>query len=356
MGRKIRIPGLLMYCQHKVNLNPHDMKNKAITCLLIFSLYIFTGCKGQKPFGQNLVTEQATIALPAVKGRIDHLDADVNKKIVYVAALGNNSLEVVDIKAGKKIHSIAGLDEPQGVCYLPQTQEIFIANGGNGDCYFYNAGSFEKTATVHLSSDADDVRYDSIHEKIYVGYGEGGIAIIDARQHKQIGNIQLPAHPEGFQLDANLNKLFINVPDAHQIAVADISSFKITNEWNTGELHSNFPMTIDRNSHVIFIGYRRPAKLVAMDEVSGTVLSTTDLVSDVDDIFYDEKQKRIYASGGGGFIMIYQWQKPQLKLIAKLTTRNGARTSLLIPALNLFILAERETSNDPASLKLYKTN
>ena len=121
-----------------------------------------------------------TISLPGIKGRIDHLDINLKDQIAYIAALGSDAVEVVDLNNSKVLHSITGLDEPQGVGYIPQHNEIFIANGGNGDCYFYNATTFAKVATIHLKSDADDVRYDSIDRKIYVGYGSGGIAIISA--------------------------------------------------------------------------------------------------------------------------------------------------------------------------------
>ena len=322
---------------------------------IILLVFICTGCKGQKPFGTNMLAQQTTIPMPGIKGRIDHLDINLKEKIVYIAALGNNSLEIVDINKRKVLHSITGLNEPQGVAYIPQQQELFIANAGNGDCYFYNAQSFERTATIHLSSDADDVRYDSIDKKIYVGYGEGGIAIIDAMQHKQTGNIKLPAHPEGFQLDKKLNKIFINVPDAHQIDVGDLNSFELISKWNTGDLRSNFPLAIDTINHVIFIGYRRPSKLVAVDEVSGVTLTTGDLVNDADDIFFDEKENKIYASGGGGFITIYQWEKLKIKQIAKIYTSDGARTSLLVPAFKLFILAARASNNNNAELQVYET-
>jgi DNA-binding beta-propeller fold protein YncE len=294
------------------------------------------------------------IPMTSVKGRIDHLDVNLKSKIVYVAALGNNSVEATDISKGTVLHSIKGLDEPQGVAYIPQQHEIFVANGGSGDCYFYDATSFEKIATLHLSSDADDVRYDSTTGLIYVGYGEGGISIIDAKQHKQINDIKLPAHPEGFQLDKKQGKIFINVPDARQIAVADLNSFEIIATWSTGELRSNFPLAIDTAGHVVFVGYRHPARLVALNENSGAVLNTTDLVSDVDDIFYDENTGKIYASGGGGFVTIYQWQKTKIKELGKVSTRNGARTSLLIPELKLFILAARASIDKNAELQIYK--
>src|SRR5437773_1444789 len=78
---------------------------------------------------------EKVIPLSSVTGRIDHMDVNLKSNIVYVAALGNNSVEVVDIMRGTVLHSIKGVDEPQGVAYLPQQQEIFVANGGNGDCY-----------------------------------------------------------------------------------------------------------------------------------------------------------------------------------------------------------------------------
>src|SRR5665213_3186848 len=129
-------------------------KMTGFALLLILLCSGFYGCKGQGSFGINLLQLRKTIELPAVKGRIDHLDINLKDQILYVAALGNNTLEAVDLRTGKVIHSIKGLDEPQGVGYIPQTGEILVANGGSGDCYFYDARSFGKTATIHLDSDA----------------------------------------------------------------------------------------------------------------------------------------------------------------------------------------------------------
>jgi len=327
-----------------------------IIFLFFCFVFIYSGCKGQKPFGENLLLKQKTIPLTGIKGRIDHMDVNLKEQIVYVAALGNNSLEIVDINRKNVLHSIKGLDEPQGVAYIPQQQEIFVANGGNGDCYFYNSKSFEKTGTIHLSSDADDVRYDSTDKKIYVGYGDGGIAVIEAESHQQIANIKLPAHPEGFQLDKQRNKLFVNIPDAKQIAVIDLKQYKIINIWSTGELRANFPIALDTIHHHIFIGYRHPAKLVMMNEGTGLIISSADMVSDVDDVYIDETTETIFASGGGGIICIYQWQNLILKQVAYISTSSGARTSLLIPGLKIFVLAARADQNNKAALQVYRTD
>jgi hypothetical protein len=330
------------------------MKNNFLPLIFIFSSFYYTGCKAQEPFGQNYLQVNKIIPLPNVKGRIDHLDINLREQILYIAALGNNSVEIVDLKKGKVIHTLTGLNEPQGVCYIPDKQEIFVANGGNGDCYFFNAFTFEKTATVHLSSDADDVRYDSINSKIYIGYGEGGIAVIDANTHRHLSDIKLPAHPEGFQLDKAANVILVNVPDKNMIGVIDLTQLKLIDKWTRNSPTANFPMAIDNIQQYAFIGYRHPAKLVVLDVKTGKDININNMVSDVDDLYFDHEKKRVYVSGGGGFINIFQEDGSLFKQVANIPTRSGARTSLFIPALQIFVVAERAESGKPAQLSVYE--
>jgi DNA-binding beta-propeller fold protein YncE len=329
------------------------MKNNFLPLIFILPGFCFTGCKAQASFGQNYLQVNKIIPLPNVKGRIDHLDINLREQILYIAALGNNSVEIVDLKKGKVIHTLTGLNEPQGVCYIPGKQEIFVANGGNGDCYFFNAFNFEKTATVHLSSDADDVRYDSINSKIYIGYGEGGIAVIDANTHRHLSDIKLPAHPEGFQLDKAANVILVNVPDKNMIGVIDLTQLKLIDKWTRNSPTANFPMAIDNIQQYAFIGYRHPAKLVVLDVKTGKDININNMVSDVDDLYFDHEKKRVYVSGGGGFINIFQEDGSLFKQVANIPTRSGARTSLFIPALQIFVVAERAESGKPAQLSVY---
>lgn len=316
---------------------------------------LYTGCKAQPVYGTKYLQQEKQIPLQNVHGRIDHMDVNLQDKIVYVAALGNNTVEVVDIAGGKVIHSITGLDEPQGVGYIPKTKELFIANGGNGDCYFYNAGTFEKTATLHLSSDADDVRYDSATQKIYVGYGDGGIAEIDAISHTLLSDIKLPGHPEGFQLDKGLNIIYVNIPGKNMVGVVNIGQRQLVNSWKRDRPAANFPMAISSKDHTVFIGYRHPAKLVVLNGQTGKETGQYNMVCDADDVYYDEQAGLVYISGGEGFINVFSNENGSFKQVANIAGKSGARTSLLIPSMHTFILAERATGGNPAQLTIYRT-
>ncbi len=293
----------------------------------------------------------AAIPLPGVKGRIDHLAFEPKHQRLFVAALGNNSVEVVDLKTKNVIHSIKNLSEPQGIVYIPQTNSVFVANGGNGKVEVFDAKTYQRTAIIQLPGDADNVRYDSLSMTIYVGYGEGGIALIDARTFLLKTEITLSAHPESFQLDISAAKIYVNVPGRHQVEVIDLTKKRVTTRWELTQAVSNFPMCLEESLHQLFIGCRRPPKLLVKDTKSGETVYSVDIEGDVDDIFYNKAAKQIYLSCGSGYVDVFQ-QFADDKYIekGKIRTHRGARTCLFIPELQQLIVASPADASQKASL------
>src|SRR6185503_5851459 len=121
---------------------------------------------------KDLLHLKAKIPLPGVGGRIDHLAYDAAGHRLFVAALGNNTVEVVDLATRTRLHPITGLHEPQGVQYLPTPGKLVVANGGDGACIFFDGKSYAEIGRVALGDDADNVRFDG--SRVYVGYGSGG--------------------------------------------------------------------------------------------------------------------------------------------------------------------------------------
>lgn len=325
--------------------------------LFISILFFLEGCDAQPAQNSQELSLINTISLPGVSGRIDHLAFDPRTQRVFVAALGNNTVEIVDLKTSKVIHSISQLSEPQGIAFIASNNSIVVANGGTGVCDVFNAVSFEKTNAIQLQGDADNVRYDSINSKIYVGYGDGGIAIIDAVTFKQVGDIKLEGHPESFQIDGVAKKIYVNVPGKQQIEVIDLDKNQVTDRWKMTEARSNFPMSLDVANHRLFIACRRPAKLLVLDNQTGKLITSVETDSDVDDVFYDQPTKNIYMSCGGGYIDIIKQQSSEsYQLSGKVSTKSGARTSLMIPQLRNLLVVSPKSISDPASLLIYRIN
>jgi DNA-binding beta-propeller fold protein YncE len=308
-------------------------------------------------WGQSGASEplklEATIPMADVQGRIDHLSVDLNNQRLFVAALGNNTVEVLDIKGAKRLHTISGLHEPQGVLYVPGDNRLFVANAKDGTCRIYDASSFQLLRTIDYGEDADNIRFDAPAKQVYAGYGSGALGVLDLSGNR-LGDIKLGAHPESFQLEKKGARIFVNLPDSRKIAVVDRKKNAVVGQWETGGPLANFPMALDEANHRLFTVCRRPAVLVVLNTDSGAVVAKIPTVGDSDDVFYDATRKRIYASGGEGAIAVLQQQDPDhYQETARIPTVKGGRTSLFVPELGRLFLAVRKQGSEDAAIRVY---
>jgi DNA-binding beta-propeller fold protein YncE len=296
---------------------------------------------------------ERTIALPNVSGRIDHLAYDAGRNRLIVAELGNNTVDIIDLTTGTVLHRITGLKEPQGVAYLPDPNVIVAANADGGDVRFFDGTTFAMRGSIPLGNDADNIRTDPRNRQVLVGYGEGGIAVIDAARPAKIGDIRLGAHPESFRISVAAGRIFANLPDARRIAVLDLASGKEIASWSPPGLRGNFPMALDERGHAVIVVFRNPARLVLLDMDTGVVKASAGTCSDADDVFFDDRRQRIYVSCGAGLIDVVM--RDGLKRIAYITTTSGARTSLFAPETDRFYLAVRAgLISGEAAIQVYR--
>jgi DNA-binding beta-propeller fold protein YncE len=298
-----------------------------------------------------------TIGLPSVEGRIDHLAVDVGAQRLYVAALGNSTVEVLDLKNGNHLKSVPGFREPQGIAVVPDAKVVAIANGQGEGVQFIDAGDFHPTKTVQLGDDSDNARYDAAAKRLFVGYGGGALAAVGPADGKVIGEAKLSGHPESFQLERSGSRVFVNVPGSDQIAVVDRATLKVMATWPVTTAKSNFPMALDEANHRLFIGCRRPAKILMYDTTTGKESGSFDIVGDTDDLFYDAVRKRIYVSGGEGYLDVFQEQDVnRFARVAHVATAAGARTSLFVPEFERLYLAVPHRGNQRAEVRVYEVH
>ena len=296
-----------------------------------------------------------TIPLSGVEGRVDHLAYDPAGERLFVCALGNNTVEVLDLRKGERVHSITGLGAPQGVAYVPELDRVFVANDKDGICRIYDGKSLQAVGELNFKDDADNVRYDQAMKKIYVGFGSGGIAVVNALDGKQVGSIKLSAHPEAFQLEKNGSRIFVNVPNSRHVAVIDRDKREVVARWKTDLAFGNFPMAVDESNHRLFVGCRLPSRLVVLNTDSGDVVAKIDISGDSDDVFYDSKRHRIYAICGAGKIDIIEQTDPKTyKALTKVDTASGARTGLFVPERDTLFVAVPNRGSQQTEIRSYQ--
>ncbi|PYU35650.1 MAG: hypothetical protein DMG31_03440 [Acidobacteria bacterium] len=269
--------------------------------------------------------------VPGVTGRIDHFTAFPKRRLLIFAGLGNNSMEIVNTFEAKVVQSTKGLDEPQGVLYVPGLDKIFVANAGNGTVKVYDGKTYALRKSIALGeeSDTDNLRWDEDSKRVFVGI-VGGLAMIDAVTEARVGNLKgSGGHSESFQLEKKGSRVFVNVPDDDSVVnVIDRKTGELT-KWGLNGVKANYPMALDEDNHRLFVVTRRPPFVMILNTDNGREVARVPVGGSCDDVYFDVERKRIYALGGEGFISVVQQNDPDhYSLSANIPSAVGVRTGI----------------------------
>jgi hypothetical protein len=316
---------------------------------LVVALFCLTAplALAQAPAQAGTLRLQREIPLPDVEGRIDHMAADVAGQRVFIAALGNGSLEIVDIGQGKRVAGIKGLKEPQGVAYVPANGAVYVAGGGDGTVRSFDSHTLKPLDEISLGEDADNLRYDATRTQLLAGYGNGAIAVLGLDLSRR-ANFALPAHPESFQLAADQQHVFVNLPDNHSIGLIDLAAQTVNATWSHPSAAANFPLAVDGTIHRLFIPCRKPARLLVVNSDTGGITAWFPTVGDADDVFMDTARRLVYVIGGQGFVdVVFVRAADAMVLRGRVPTAPGARTGLYVPEWKkLLVAAPRQGTSD----------
>jgi hypothetical protein len=369
-----RIGALMMACVGLIGCNSDRIEGKRVP--------------GDVRSAQPYLLPSGSVELTGVAGRLDHLAADPESARLFIAALENHSLEVVDLRRKARIREIAGIKEPQGLLFVPGFNRLIVCSRGDGTCRTFDASTFEEGPWVDLGRNADNVRFDAGLNVVYAGSGaepgpglmtgmdlaslipagQGGnpapprskadLLMDRPRQADIKTEITLEAHPESFQIDAKTHRIFANVPDEHQIAVIEVQTngLSVLAKWPVTAAEKNFPMALDTSSSRLFAVCRKPACVLVYDTDSGRLLSQTPCVGDSDDVYFDAEAKRLYVIGGEGFVDVFNIasKAEAPSLLARIPTAPKARTGLFIPGLRTLAVVVPRTDNAAAVVRLFR--
>jgi DNA-binding beta-propeller fold protein YncE len=320
----------------------------------IFALLGVFAVAPLQPQGLTLI---GSIPLPGVEGRIDHMAVDLAGARIFVAALGNNSLEVVGLHSSSVVRSIHGLSEPQGVAFIRESNKLYVANGGTGQCDVFDGSSFTLLKLIDVGGDADNMHDASVSHQLVVAAGSN-LSVIDTTTDTVVGRVDLPGHPEGFALEQGGSRVFANVPLSRgRVFVVDRERETTVDQWPVGalltNLFSNFPLSLDEADKLIFVGTRVPARKV-MDADTGHPVADIRIDGDPDDIFYDAQRRAVYVSCGAGYLdVITQMAPDRYGPVTRIPTAEGARTSLWVPEMDRLFVAVPHRGRQRAEVRIY---
>jgi DNA-binding beta-propeller fold protein YncE len=296
-----------------------------------------------------------TIPLKGAAGRLDHLALDAKGGRLFIANLSNNSLDVVDLKSGKLVKQIPDQQKIQGVAYVPEVDRIFVGNGKDGVCNVFDGKNYELARSIKLE-DADNVRYDPRTKQVFVTHAENALSAIDPKKLEVKATIKLSGAPEAFQLDPTQPRLYVNIPKPSQVAVVDTEKNEVVAKFPLTLAEANYPLAFDAKGGRLFVGCRKKPMVVVLDAKTGKEVASVEIPADIDDLFFDAKRERLYASCGAGFLAVLQRKgADRYEVVERIDTGKLARTCLFDPESGrLYVPVPRQEGKDSLELRVFQ--
>jgi DNA-binding beta-propeller fold protein YncE len=290
-----------------------------------------------------------TIALKGTVGGLDHLAFDSGRGRLFVANTSNNTLDVVDVQAGTLLKQVPDQGRARGVAYSPEADRVFVGCGTGGVCSVLDGKTYAVLKAIPLGTDADNVRYNPRTRRIYVVHADKELSVVHADDYSAREPIGLPKSLGAFQLERSRPRMYVNAKDAGQVVVIDTEKDRVIERFPVAPAGIPAAMAIDESNRRLFVGCRRDPSLVVMDSDTGKVVARVPIPGDVDDVSFDAKRRRIYASCGDGAIaVIRQVDADRYEPLATVTTVKGARTSIFDPEGGRLYLAVPHRPERPA--------
>ena len=297
-----------------------------------------------------------TIVSKGKAGDLDHLALDVKGQRLFLANKANDTVDVLDLKAGQLLRQIPGQNAVQGLAYAPELDRVYAALGTGGLLNVFNGESYKIVKTIKFADDADNVRYDAARGRVYVAHAEKSLAAVDAKTYGVKADVKLPADGEAFVLEAGRPRLYLACPDAGEVAVIDTDKNEVTGHFLV-KMGAEFPaVALDEAAHRLYVGCRKEPMVVVMDTETGKELSNAAIPGGIDDLYFDAKRKQLYAACGEGFVAVLRpTDADHVEVTAKVATAAGAKTCQLDPdSGRLYVAVPRQEGKEGPEIRVFE--
>ena len=304
----------------------------------------------------------ATTPLPGFSGDFDHFGVDLKGNRLFLTAEEHKTVEVFDLKTGKRLQSITGFEEPHAMVYLPGVDRLIVTDGNEegGMVRLVSGKDYKFLDTITLLPNVDAGVFNPVNQYYYVEVGGGAskakthlLSIIDTKTFKHVGDITIPGNrSEAMAVDRAGKKLYVNLTGTDEVGVVDLETRQLIAKWPVPDAHVENSMALDEPNHRLFIATRQPAKFFVYNTDTGKVVISLPCAGFNDDMWFDTARKRIYVTGSETTSVFEQQDADHYRNIAEVPTGYRARTSVFVPSLNRLYVAVSAKGKPDAKMSL----
>lgn len=298
----------------------------------------------------------------AVKGRFDHLAADVPSNRLLLTAETAHEVLVFNLRTGKYLRAISGIEIPHAIYFRDDLDRIYITDGGPGELKIYNGKTYQEIGAVKLKVDSDSIRYDPAAHDLYIVNGGGDahesfstVSVVNTRTDRKVADIKIDGDTlEAMALNDASPLLYVNNPSKDVVDVVNRRTQSVVKTWPVTMGKRNVAMALDPSTHRLFVACRSGV-IVVLDSETGKELQTLPIGMGVDDLIFDPASKRIYAACGSGTIAVYHEDGPnRYTHLGDIAAARGSKNEALVPQLHRLFTTIPPQGNAPGEVYVYR--
>ena len=331
--------------------------------LMLGTVFIAFGVYGRSQENGPLKLVQ-TIKLPAdVKGHFDHFEIDLKNQRLFATPEEYKGVLVFDLKTGKLVHTIRGIDKSHAVLYREDLNRLYVTDGEAGDLKIFDATTYALVSSVKLLEDADSIGYDPNTKYLYIDNGGGDVhqtysmlSVVDTTAGKKVTDIKIDGDTlEAMALEKSSPKIYVNNKAKGQVDVVDREKREVIASWPVTKCKGPVAIAFDEANHRLFVACR-DGNVAVLDTKSGKEVTSLSITNGVDDAVYDPASKRLYTAADGNVDVYEQTDPDNYKLLAKVPTGPVGRTAKLVPELNRYFVAVPQHGTKSAEVLVFEVH
>jgi DNA-binding beta-propeller fold protein YncE len=352
-----------MRCEGRPASGQRDPMNLGLSSLFTLALIGAGVALAQEP-----LAFVQSIEMPEVPAGpyADHMALDLKGGRLFTTPQANKAVDVIDLKAGRVLHTIGGFGNPHAILYRADRNRLFVSDGGLGALRVFDASTYREIKSIKLELDADGIGYDEETGYLYVSNGGDAagkeytlISIIDTAREEKIGDIRVDAPGlEAMVIDHAGGRLYVDVPERNAIVVVDLKQRAVIATWPLTKGKGNMALALDAGHKLLYVGCRDTdvrGSILVFDAETGKELDRLPIGGWVDSLFYDPIKGRIYASAGVGEVFTYERTTDgSFKALEPVDTAVMAKTALYSPDLDRLFVAVPHLGETMSKVLVFK--
>jgi DNA-binding beta-propeller fold protein YncE len=330
---------------------------------VVMTVFIALGTTVQSQETAPLKLIQTITLPPDVKGHFDHFEVDLKGNRLFATPESYKGVVVFDLKTGKPVHTISGIEKPHAVLYREDLNRIYVTDGEAGDLKIFDGKTYTLLSGVKLLKDADSIGYDPTTKYLYIDNGGGDVhqthstlSVVDTTAGKKLADIKIDGETlEAMALEKSSPRMYVNNRDKSQVDVVDRDKREVVASWPVTKCKGPVAMGFDESNHRLFVACRS-GDIVVLNTETGKEVTVLPMTKGVDDLTYDPAKRRIYAAGDGSADVYEQTDRDNYKLLGKVPTGPVGRTARLVAELNRYFVAVPQQGTTSAEILVFEVH